>query len=83
MPYSDQNDDMLVVGACMYPCNNMYYSEVSEHTDLNNLCTLLYSKTRGDKCVASVSTITLLLPTLTFKSVLSVQITEIIGSNTS
>ena len=83
MSYSDQNDDMLVVGTRMYLCNNVYYSEVSEHTDLNNLCNFFVQQNRKDKCVAGVSTITPLLPTLTFKNVLIVLITGTIGSNIS
>ena len=51
MSYSDQNDDMLVVGTCMYLCNNVYYSEVSEHTDLNSLCNFFVQQNRkGQMC---------------------------------
>ena len=51
MSYSDEDDDMLVVGTCMYLCNQVYYSTVSELTDLNNLCNFFVQQNRrGQMC---------------------------------
>ena len=51
MSYSDQDDDMLLVGTCMYLSNQVYYSKVSELTDLNNLCNFFVQQNRrGQMC---------------------------------
>ena len=51
MSYSDQGNSMLVVGSCMYLCSENYETEVSECTDLNDLCNLyVWQNRRGQMC---------------------------------
>ena len=50
MSYSDNSDEILV-GACMYLCNNNLYMEISANTNLNSLCnSVVHQNRKGQMC---------------------------------
>ena len=50
MSYSD-HDGTLLVGASLYLCTNNFYTEISDHTNLNHLCNSVMQQDReGQMC---------------------------------
>ena len=50
MSYSDHGD-MVLVGSCLYLCSNNVYMEISEHTNLNQMCNSIVQQNReGQMC---------------------------------
>ena len=50
MSYSDHSD-MMLVGDCPYLCTNYFYTDISEYTDISDLCNLYIRQNRkGQMC---------------------------------